>query len=106
VQTVMCTRRRLSGRRHIEWGGDRRQGHVGSALVAASVVQEREGGGETLARYHARRNELHSILKGPKAKDIQVYITMRSLYKGQIRRRPIHIANTCTPCFIQFLAVF
>jgi hypothetical protein len=40
-----------------------------------------------------RISELHSVLKGPKAKDVQVYITMRSLYKGQIRRH-IHIANT------------
>jgi hypothetical protein len=45
----------------------------------------REGQDETLPLYHVRISELHSVLKGPKAKDIQVYITMRSMYKGQIR---------------------
>jgi hypothetical protein len=79
----------LSDGLRTEWGGNRRQGRVGGAPVAAVVVQGREGGGETLARYHARRNELYSVLKGPRPKTYKCTL----LQKGQIRRRLIHIAN-------------
>jgi hypothetical protein len=85
----------LTGGTH-RWGDDwwqARKYERGTHGQRQPVVQWMGKGERNLAQYHARRNELQCIQVGQRPKTYMgQHITIRSLYKRQIRE-PIHITN-------------